>query len=156
MNLDLSDFLYSMSGKLAQQPSPPTLDPGSPYYSGIRPEIDISGEMVQSDIPVSLPDGKVNISSKRLGISGRAGLRGRTQAGAKFGGGVTGNLNRQWLGFPEELQAHGAPAKERVGPGLKLGALDAFYETPGGTRLSARYDNNPQQRGIYGRVKIPF
>jgi hypothetical protein len=154
MNQDLSNFFQSISDKLTQQPPLSTRDPRSPYYSGITPDINLSGGMVGSNIPVYLPEGEVSIDRDRFDVSGRVGLKGRTQSGSQFGAGVTGDWSRQWLGFPEELQARGAPPHQRFGRGINVGAVDAFYETPGGTRFSAQYD--PRQRGISGRVKIPF
>lgn len=156
MKPELSNFFQSVSDKLTQQPTLSTRDPRSPYYSGITPDINLSGRTTGSNIPVYLPEGEVSIDKDRFDVSGRVGLKGKTQAGSQFGAGVTGDWNRQWLDFPEELQARGAPTQQRSGRGVNVGALDAFFETPGGTRFSARYDHDPRRRGIYGGVKIPF
>jgi hypothetical protein len=157
---EVAQFLGSVDAKVNQQQPEPLYedwrDPKSSYYSGITPDINLSGRTTGSNIPVYLPEGKVNIERDRFGLSGRVGLKGRTQAGSKFGVGAEGDWGRQWLGFPEELQAHGLPPQQRSGRGANLGVLDAFYETPGQTRFSVKYDHDPRRRGIYGGVTIPF
>jgi hypothetical protein len=172
---EVAQFLGSVNAKLSQHPPEPVTvgwraprfgvedpyrgsmdpqpEPQPSYYSDFRPDVQLRGGMRESNIPVYLPDNEVNIERDKFDVSGRVGFRGRTQNDSRFGFGASGDWGRQWLDFPYELQQFGEPESMRTGRGVNVGALDAFYQTPGGKRFSARY--NPG-RGIYGGVTIPF
>jgi hypothetical protein len=153
----LDDFLSNLGEKSQGFPGKPLGRPVPESFSGLtkfRPAVNIGGGVTGRNIPARLPSGEVNIRENKFNVGGRLGFAAETIDKSKFGAGIKGDWERGALYFPEELQREGAPETEIYGRGVNLGALDAFYETPEGTRYKLQY--NPNDKEIYANVKLNF
>ena len=113
----------------------------------ITPDIFMEYGSGSSKIPTDVDGKQLYLGEKWKEGYGQLGFDVETPNKHRFGARASGNYYKGEINFPEELQRFGAPAKETFGTrGIRPEQYSAYYQTPEGTRVSGRYQEETPER----------
>ncbi len=155
LNLDIShlnfdeqeeqQFLQGLQERLSRRP-------------GFMPSINLTGGFARGEKTFDLDRLGVHKAGKEnFNVGGRLGFDANTSGGYGYGAGASGHYYRGHQKMPDVLQNFGEPERYKWNSrGVQLDELDAYLNTPGGSRFELRANPNRGQRGISGRITMPF